>query len=270
MRRLLLRDRAPLGEYGGSGMDMFLHWKAKWSLQLALGAAALLLFGGGYMTGNWLRASHCCGLPWDGGRAAGVAQLERASAIREQELGAKITQLEVYNRALAAAEKESRTTIFRQQERIHDLLRDTSLYQQVMADAQQLPHGIRVHGVTLRPISKQHYRYLITVQQFTPNSLPQQVRGHALVKLVGTNAKGDSEAWPLHRLANVAKKELSLDFRYFQHLEGYLRLPPGFQPEYVAVDLQQLRTGKGQKTSSVSGKFVWAPGETLNGFDRKS
>jgi len=135
-----------------------------------------------------------------------------------------------------------------------ELRTQLAFYQQVMAPELN-EQGFLIDGFNLEPaLSDNSYRFeLVLMQQ---NKTKNILRGNLQVILIGSEA-GKAKQYSIDSLlADQEQKSLTFGFKYFQVVEGEIRLPEGFQPEQVSVhaDIFQFKRKKGELTTI----FDWA------------
>lgn len=133
------------------------------------------------------------------------------------------------------AEAEVQSTINSLRGRIRQLEQDVSFYRQVMAP-DSAEAGLVIENLRLAPtIAPAVYRYRVFVR--VAGAGDEMVRGTFLLSLQGQQ-DGESRTYDLGELTAAAEMSDTLEFRYFQALEGEFELPSGFIPEAVLVQAQ--------------------------------
>ena len=135
-----------------------------------------------------------------------------------------------------------------------DLRTQLAFYQQVMAPELK-EEGFLIEGFNLEPaLSDRSYRFeLVLMQQ---NKTKNTLKGNLKVTLIGSE-NGKAKQYPIDSLlAEKEQESLTFSFKYFQVIDGEIRLPEGFQPEKVSVhaDIFQFKRKKGELTTV----FDWA------------
>ena len=135
-----------------------------------------------------------------------------------------------------------------------ELRTQLAFYQQVMAPELD-EQGFLIEGFNLEPaLSDNSFRFeLVLMQQ---NKTKNTLKGNLDVTLIGSE-KGEAKQYSIDGLlSNQEQKSLTFSFKYFQVIEGEIRLPEGFQPEQVSVNatIFQFRRKKGELTTI----FDWA------------
>jgi hypothetical protein len=128
-----------------------------------------------------------------------------------------------------------------------------AFYQQVMAPELN-EQGFLIEGFNLEPaLSDNSYRFeLVLMQQNKTNKI---LKGNLKVTLIGSE-NGIAKQYTMNQmLSDQEQKKMLFSFRYFQVIDGEIRLPEGFQPEQVSVhaDVFQFNRKKGELTTV----FAW-------------
>ena len=136
----------------------------------------------------------------------------------------------------------------------NELRTQLAFYQQVMAPELD-EQGFLIEGFNLESaLSDNSFRFeLVLMQQ---NKTKNTLKGNLDVTLIGSE-KGEAKQYSIDGLlSNQEQKSLTFSFKYFQVIEGEIRLPEGFQPEQVSVHatIFQFRRKKGELTTV----FDWA------------
>lgn len=136
------------------------------------------------------------------------AQLERAAQIERQ----AYTELDNNLKAL--------------QGEILELKEELAFYRGIISP-RDASRGLRLQNFSIEPQGPQHYRYKVVLTQVHKND--RLARGRVRLEVEGLQG-GVPKTLNLAALSAKPVKELSYRFKYFQKLEGELKLPPGFQP----------------------------------------
>jgi hypothetical protein len=108
-----------------------------------------------------------------------------------------------------------------------------AFYQQVMAPELD-EQGFLIEGFNLKPALSEHsFRFeLVLMQQ---NKFKNTLRGNLKLTLI-VSEKGKAKQYSINDLlSDQEQKSLTFGFKYFQVIEGKIRLPEDFQPEKVSV-----------------------------------
>jgi len=87
--------------------------------------------------------------------------------------------------------------------------------------------GLRLQTFTIEAVGPRSYRYKVVLTQVHKND--RLARGRVTLQVEGLQ-DGTPRILDLGRLSAKPVKELNYRFKYFQKLEGDLKLPKGFQP----------------------------------------
>jgi hypothetical protein len=130
-----------------------------------------------------------------------------------------------------------------------DLRTQLAFYQQVMAPELN-EQGFLIDGFNIESaLSENSYRFeLVLMQQ---NKTKNTLKGNLKVTLLGSEA-GKAKQYSIDTmLSDQEQKSLTFSFKYFQVVDGEIKLPEGFQPEQVSVhaDIFQFKRKKGELTT---------------------
>lgn len=130
-----------------------------------------------------------------------------------------------------------------------DLRTQLAFYQQVMAPELN-EQGFLIDGFNLEPaLSDNSYRFQLVLMQ--QNKTNNTLRGNLNVTLIGSE-KGKAKQYAMNSmLFDQKRKKLTFGFKYFQVIDGEIKLPAGFQPEQVSVHaaIFQFKRKKGELTT---------------------
>jgi hypothetical protein len=138
----------------------------------------------------------------------------------------------------------------------NELRTQLAFYQQVMAPELD-EQGFLIEGFNLEPaLSDNSFRFeLVLMQQ---NKTKNTLKGNLNVTLIGSE-KGEAKQYLIDDLlSDQEQKSLTFSFKYFQVIEGEIRLPEDFQPEQVSVHatIFQFRRKKGELTTVFDWTFT--------------
>ncbi|MFT4746726.1 MAG: hypothetical protein ACI8XG_000799 [Congregibacter sp.] len=138
----------------------------------------------------------------------------------------------------------------------NELRTQLAFYQQVMAPELD-EQGFLIEGFNLEPaLSDNSFRFeLVLMQQ---NKTKNTLKGNLNVTLIGSE-KGEAKQYLIDGLlSDQEQKSLTFSFKYFQVIEGEIRLPEDFQPEQVSVHatIFQFRRKKGDLTTVFDWTFT--------------
>lgn len=130
-----------------------------------------------------------------------------------------------------------------------ELRTQLAFYQQVMAPELN-EQGFLIEGFNLEPaLSDNSHRFeLVLMQQ---NKTKNTLKGNLTVTLIGSE-QGSAKQYSIDSLlTDQEQKKLTFGFKYFQVIEGEIKLPEGFQPEQVSVhaEIFQFKRKKGELTT---------------------
>lgn len=131
--------------------------------------------------------------------------------------------------------EQLRQEILQSEEHIQSLEQQVGFYQSLM-DSNPQQRGVYLESLEIKPANADgEYQYNIIVAQRSSNH--QRVSGHLNLQLIG-DAEG--ELGQTISLAELTENQdsLPLGFRFFQQLDGSIRLPAGFVPVRVRVVVQ--------------------------------
>ncbi len=150
------------------------------------------------------------------------------------------------------ANEEVQSTISALRERIMQLEQDVSFYRQVMAP-ESTELGLIIAEFDVTPIDQMsRYQYKAVFRQAGAGD--KVLEGNVQINVIG-HIGGERLVLPINELIpEFAQFEPSLNFRYFQNIEGELQLPEGFTPDQVEV----LAESKKPTAIKVEKIFSWS------------
>ncbi|WP_445365475.1 DUF6776 family protein [Microbulbifer sp. ANSA001] len=156
--------------------------------------------------------------------------------------------------SLAIGEQASetvRTELVQKENQIAELKQEISFYRGVMAPADG-GEGVSIGRFILsQTADARSYQYKLQVQQSAVQR--NVVQGSATFTVVGRQ-DGELKSYPLKDLSDqVESVSIPLRFKYFQNIEGELRLPEGFVPEGVELSLKST----GRKGFNIEQRYGW-------------
>lgn len=146
--------------------------------------------------------------------------------------------------------EQLRQEILQSEEQIQLLDQQISFYQSLMDPSPQ-QRGVYLESLDIKPATSEgEYQYNIIVAQRSSNH--QRVSGYLNLQLIGAN---ESELSQTISLAELTENQdtLRLGFKFFQQLDGNIRLPEGFIPAKVRVVIQI----NGDNAPSVDETYEW-------------
>lgn len=162
-----------------------------------------------------------------------LINLERGQAIDEQALN------------------QARKTIVDLETRIVSLQSDLTFYKNIMAPS-ETSKGLQVDSFTLvRARSQDSYDFKLVLTQVGNNK--SYISGVVAVNVIGLRDE-EKEVIALRDLSEeIVDLGVKFRFRYFQDVEGSLRLPEEFEP----LEIQVVAQAEGKKSSQAERTFNW-------------
>lgn len=171
------------------------------------------------------------------------------------DLGQDNMQLREQNAILARGSKIDREaykqlegTVNGLQGEIMELKRELDFYRGIISPS-DASRGLEIQRFELRPHGEGLYQYSLVLTQVLDNSNVAQ--GSIEIRVDGTES-GESKEYVLAQLGD-GNGELAFHYRYFQSFEGELRLPNGFVPKQVNLDIKP----RGKTYKPFSQSFDW-------------
>lgn len=149
------------------------------------------------------------------------------------------------------AVEDIRAAVREQKQEIAALKEEIGFYRGLMAPTDR-EKGLSIRGWELYPGSKPDaYQYKLVLQQL---ALKHTVlKGSVSVRVVGVQ-DGLEKSYPLEQLAiGQEASVLKLRFKYFQNIEGELRVPAGFEPQRIDV----VAKATSPKVAKVEKHYGW-------------
>lgn len=170
---------------------------------------------------------------------------------RNEQISRELVQLRVSAEVDQTSIEALRQTLRREQRSAARLQEELRFYRGLMAPTEQEQGlGIRAWEAQALP-EPQRYHYRLTLQQLAvEHSL---LSGSVSVEIAG-HLNGAEYSVPLQELMiGSDPSRLKLRFRYFQHIEGEIELPQGFEPLRVTV----VATSARPRRHRVERQFDW-------------
>ncbi len=181
------------------------------------------------------------------GRMERILQLEKANEGLRERLALVQRSHQIDREAYARV----RGSLGRLQDEMLELKQELAFYRTVVG-----PHpggsGLQVQSFEIRPTGQARtYRYELILSRI--RSRGRDVRG--TVRLLMDGAQGGvAKRLDFSGLAADGKAAaLKFRFKYFQRLQGRVRLPPGFRPRSVLVQVRP----EGRRTRTIEKIFQW-------------
>ncbi|MCO1333426.1 hypothetical protein MO867_03640 [Microbulbifer sp. OS29] len=149
------------------------------------------------------------------------------------------------------ASESVRAELVQKESQIAELKQEISFYRGVMAPADD-GEGVSIGRFILsQTADPRNYQYKLQVQQSAARR--NVVKGSATFTVVGREG-GEPKSYPLRDLSEqVDSESILLRFKYFQNIEGELRLPEGFVPEGVELSLKSSE----RKGFNIEQRYGW-------------
>ena len=162
-----------------------------------------------------------------------LINLERGQAIDEQALN------------------QARKTIVDLETRIVSLQSDLTFYKNIMAPS-ETSKGLQVDSFSLvRARNQDSYDFKLVLTQVGNNK--SYISGVVAVNVIGLRDE-EKEVIALRDLSeDIADLGVKFRFRYFQDVEGSLKLPEEFEP----LEVQVVAQAEGRKSSQAERTFNW-------------
>jgi len=178
-------------------------------------------------------------------------RLESHISTLEQEksnLGEQITMLERTQMIDKQAYEGVRDNLKALQEEILELREEVDFYRGIVSPSERST-GLNIQTFKIEPAGEERlYHFSMVMTQVLKND--RVVRGTAKVFLQGVQ-NGEPLSLAFKDISPNKSVSGSFRFRYFQQMEGDIRLPEGFVPRVVQIEL----TPKGRK--KISKSFPW-------------
>ncbi|MEE9493107.1 MAG: DUF6776 family protein [Gammaproteobacteria bacterium] len=141
------------------------------------------------------------------------------------------------------------------QSEILDLRKEIELYRGIFSPKDNTP-GLRVQNLEIEQADlPNRYHFVLTLTQVIKNS--RKISGTVHLEVLG-DEDGHSALLIFRELGQGEKKSLKFGFRYFQHVNGEIRLPRHFQPRLIRVKVKL----SGKKSKVIEREYVWPVAKT--------
>lgn len=205
-----------------------------------------------------------CGGSYWWGKHNGLSLQEEAIAERQQlrrELQAKVAEAEALSQQVAnlkmasevdqASSEDVRNQVIDLKGQIAALEEDIAFYRGLMAPSDNR-RGLAIGSVDVIPTGvPRQYDFKVVVQQLATNH--QVLNGSLRMTIVGHEGEL-ARSFAIKELSpQVESETIRLRFKYFQNIEGQIRLPEGFEPEGIEL----VARSTGSNGVSVEKKFGW-------------
>ncbi|MGQ9425377.1 DUF6776 family protein [Gilvimarinus sp. F26214L] len=174
------------------------------------------------------------------------AKTDEADSLSQQ-----VANLRLASEVDKASSEDVRNQVIELKAQIASLEKDITFYRGLMAPSENRS-GLTIGSVDVISTGvPRRYDFKVVMQQLATNH--QVLNGSVNITVVG-HEDGATRNMPLKDLSpQIDEEDIKLRFKYFQNIEGYLDLPPGFEPE--RIELVAKSTGRNAK--SVEKKFGW-------------
>jgi hypothetical protein len=180
--------------------------------------------------------------------------LERRVGQQEAQLTALREQLAVFQRSSEIdrqASLEVRDDFGRLQDQLSRMRKELDFYRGIVSPGDVGP-GLRIQGFRLTAGAVEGtFDYELTLIQLQRND--RFVNGVIEIEVEGVE-DGTSRRLPLAKLVEGDARAVKFRFKYFQHLDGTIRVPDGFAPRRVHI--RAVTRGKGQPPD-IEETFEW-------------
>lgn len=114
-------------------------------------------------------------------------------------------------------------------------------------------HALRVQNFKLEPgLESRQYIYRFSVSQVINSGIV--AKGVIELSIEGLQ-NGRSTRLSLAQVSQEQQDQIKMRFRYYQNVEGKLRLPDGFEPATIEINVKP----SGSKLEAVKESFDWSP-----------
>lgn len=136
------------------------------------------------------------------------------------------------------------------EDEIFDLKEEVAFYRDIVSA--QRNKGLNIQSLDILPVgSGSDYRYRLVLTKDMRND--KVVTGKVNLSVEG-EYDGKSKRLPFSELLGRESSDIEFQFRYFQKLEGQFRLPDGFFPHSVLVEVV---AGEKSKKRTAERQFNW-------------
>ncbi len=129
------------------------------------------------------------------------------------------------------------------------LKKELSFYKSIVSP-EQTKRSVAIQTIQLDADGNGGYKYRIMVSQRGRND--RFVRGVVDVSLIGSQ-DGEALVIPLKNVSDRAKKPIKFGFKYFQNIEGKMKLPAAFRPETMRVQVKPTL----KSIDKIDEQFAW-------------
>ncbi len=178
---------------------------------------------------------------------------EQVEQLRDQnrEISQQLVNLERGQSIDAQALNQARRTIVDLETQIASLKADLTFYKNIMAPS-ETSKGLQVDRLAVQSARQEGaYNFKLVLTQVGDNK--SYISGVVAVNVIGMRNE-EKEVIALRDLSDdIDDLGVKFRFRYFQDIEGLLRVPDGFEP----LELQVVARAEGSKSSQAERTFDW-------------
>lgn len=179
-----------------------------------------------------------------------LSSQHRETLQENERLAQQVENLKQSEAINARAKQEIQATIGQLSDRVAQLQKDVTFYQNIMAPSKN-NKGLQIQLIELSALEQnRRYAYKIVLAQVA--SKRKYVEGVVAVNLVGKQ-NSESVVLPLREVSSVQELGMKFRFKYFQEFVGKISLPEGFEPEQIQVVAQS----KGKDASRIELNRAW-------------
>ncbi|KRT53893.1 DUF6776 family protein [endosymbiont of Ridgeia piscesae] len=183
------------------------------------------------------------------------AEMQQQLAAVEAERNDLRRQLTMAEQA-AQVDKEALASVKAEIEALQDerlKMEEELVFLRGIVSTSKKKEGLKVQGFKLEPgLEAGQFNYKFTVSQVLKNG--QVAKGRILISVEGVQ-DGKVATYNLDALADKSSASIKMRFRYFQNVEGVLRLPKGFEPARLIIEVKP----SGKRLAPVSESYPWSP-----------
>jgi len=135
---------------------------------------------------------------------------------------------------------------------------ELKFYRKIMAPERD-KEGLGIDSVQIsKTENSDEFHFRLTLIQAGKQS--QFLKGDIVLKLSGL-LNGKNTEYDFRELGTFNEKHFQFQFKYFQNIQGFVRLPSGFEAKQMSASARTKGLRKNQKTEK---QIVWQPEESQN------
>jgi len=139
-----------------------------------------------------------------------------------------------------------------------DLEEELKFYRKIMAPERD-KEGLGIDSLRIsKTENEDEFHFRLTLIQAGKQS--HFLKGDITLKLSGL-LNGKNTEYNFRELGTFNKKHFQFQFKYFQNIQGFVRLPAGFEVKQLSASAQTKGLRKNQKAQK---QVVWQPEESQN------